>query len=200
MGKTAKGSRKGKKAWRTDITTNHIDDYFDESIRDAFTGKASETKSTDKIPVKRKIEKHKKKVLHYDSLLQKNPFVQAVPSSSSKKSKRKKKQVNTQIIETDKSSQVDDITSTLTDIWNNEGQATDMPKKKQKSSIIQAVEVEPLGCSFNPSFEAHQDSFSLAVVSEMQKIYRKELGPQAVPKTVPGEAIADEDVSMTNLS
>ncbi|XP_042464950.1 transport inhibitor response 1-like protein Os05g0150500 [Zingiber officinale] len=163
MGKAAKGSRKGKKPWRPDITTNHIDDYFDESIRDAFTGKASDTKSTDKIPVKRKIEKHNKKVLHYDGLLQKNPFVQAVPSSSSKKSKRKKKQVNTQIIETDKSSQVDDITSTLTDIWNNEGEATDRPKKKQKASIILAIEVEPPGCSFNPSFEAHQDrAFSWA--------------------------------------
>ncbi|XP_042459528.1 transport inhibitor response 1-like protein Os05g0150500 [Zingiber officinale] len=163
MGKAAKGSRKGKKAWRPDITTNHIDDYFDESIRDAFTGKASETKSTDKTLVKRKIEKHVEKVLHHESSLQKNPFVQAVPSSSSKKSKRKKKQVMTQIIQTGKSSQVDDITSTLIDIWNNEGEAIDRPKKKQKASIILAIEVEPPGCSFNPSFEAHQDrAFSWA--------------------------------------
>ncbi|KAG6518968.1 hypothetical protein ZIOFF_022454 [Zingiber officinale] len=223
MGKAAKGSRKGKKAWRANISTNDIDDYFDKSTKDSLTGKASaiaslpsdslfyvDTKSTDtlvelghiwymtmlssgcnwllqsvaafflEIPAKRKIEKHREKVLHYESLLQKNPFVQAVPSSSSKKSKRKKKQV-------------DDMTSTLTDIWNNEGEATDRPKKKQKSSIIPAVEVEPPGCSFNPSFEAHQDSLALAVASEMQKIYKKELGPQPVPETVPGEAIADED-------
>lgn len=206
MGKAAKGSRKGKKAWRANISTDDIDDYFDKSTKDALTGKASaiaslpsdslfyvDTKSTDQIPAKRKIEKHREKVLHYESLLQKNPFVQAVPSSSSKKSKRKKKQVNTQIIQTDKSSQVDDMTSTLTDIWNNEGEAADRPKKKQKSSIIPAVEVEPPGCSFNPSFESHQDSLALAVASEMQKIYKKELGPQPVPETVPGEAIADED-------
>ncbi|XP_074592814.1 ribosome biogenesis protein NOP53-like [Curcuma longa] len=206
MGKAAKGSRKGKKAWRANICTNDIDDYFDKSTKDALTGKASaiaslpsdslfyvDTKSTDKTPAKRKIEKHREKVLHYESLLQKNPFVQAIPSSSSKKSKRKKKQVNTQIIQTDKSSQVDDMTSAVTDIWNNEGEATNRPKKKQKSSIIPAVEVEPPGCSFNPSFEAHQDSLALAVASEMQKIYKKELGPQPVPETVPGEAIADED-------
>ncbi|XP_042459529.1 transport inhibitor response 1-like protein Os05g0150500 isoform X1 [Zingiber officinale] len=186
MGKAAKGSRKGKKAWRPDITTNHIDDYFDESIRDAFTGKASDTKSTDKIPAKRKFEKHKEKVLHYE-----NPFVQAVTSSSSKKSKRKKKQVNTQTIQHDKFSQVDDISSTLTDIWNNEGEATDRPKKK--ASIIPVVEVEPPGCSFYPSFEACQDSFALVVASGMQKIYKKELGPQPLLETIPGEAIANED-------
>jgi hypothetical protein len=43
--------------------------------------------------VKRKIEKHREKVLRCDSLLQKNPFVQSVPSSIQKKSKRKRKEV-----------------------------------------------------------------------------------------------------------
>ena len=39
--------------------------------------------------MKRKIEKHREKVLRCDSVLQKNPFVQAVPSSILKKPKRK---------------------------------------------------------------------------------------------------------------
>jgi len=30
----------------------------------------------------------------------------------------------------------------------------------------------------------------------MQKVYKKELGPEPVPLTVPGEAIAEEDVSL----
>ena len=43
--------------------------------------------------MKRKIEKHREKVLRCDSVLQKNPFVKAVPSSTQKKSKRKHKEV-----------------------------------------------------------------------------------------------------------
>lgn len=43
--------------------------------------------------MKRKIEKHREKVLCSDSVLQKNPFVQLVPSSIQKKSKRKHNEV-----------------------------------------------------------------------------------------------------------
>ena len=39
--------------------------------------------------MKRKIEKKREKVLYCDSILTKNPFVQAVPSSINKKSKKK---------------------------------------------------------------------------------------------------------------
>lgn len=45
------------------------------------------------------------------------------------------------------------------------------------------------------SFFLIQDSLARAVADEMQKVYRKELGPQPVPLTVPGEAIDEEDVS-----
>lgn len=41
--------------------------------------------------MKRNIEKHREKVLRCDSVLQKNPFVQAVPSSNQKKKKKSKK-------------------------------------------------------------------------------------------------------------
>ncbi|RRT65255.1 hypothetical protein B296_00041192 [Ensete ventricosum] len=145
MGKAAKGSRKGKKAWRANISTEDIDDYFEKSTKDALTGHAAtiaslpsdslfylDTKSNavsshircslneneyfktlsaivfggysyienfvaaTEIPAKRKIEKHKEKILHYESLLQKNPFVQAIPSSTLKKLKRERKKVNTE--------------------------------------------------------------------------------------------------------
>lgn len=44
------------------------------------------------IPVKRKIEKKREKVLYHESVLKRNPFVQPVPSSVvSKKDKEKTK-------------------------------------------------------------------------------------------------------------
>lgn len=42
----------------------------------------------------------------------------------------------------------------------------------------------------------NQDTLASAVAEEMQKIYKNELGPEPVPLTVPGEAIAEEDVSL----
>lgn len=42
--------------------------------------------------MKKKIEKKREKVLRVDSMLKKNPFVEAVPSSMQKSSKKKKKE------------------------------------------------------------------------------------------------------------
>ncbi|CAL9185794.1 unnamed protein product, partial [Musa hybrid cultivar] len=207
MGKAAKGSRKGKKAWRANISTDDIDDYFEKSNKDALSGRTAaiaslpsdslfylDKRSTTEIPAKRKIDKHKDKILHYESLLQKNPFVQPVPSSTLKKLKRKKKKVDTEKTQTQNASKAEDTFSTLTDIWYNEGEADAKTKKvKHKACLIPAVEVEPPGCSFNPPLEAHQDSLAQAVADEMQKIYKRELGPQPVPITVPGEVVAEDD-------
>ncbi|KAG1326343.1 ribosome biogenesis protein NOP53 [Cocos nucifera] len=203
MGKAAKGSRKGKKAWRANIKTDDIDEYFEKTTKDALSGAASLTslpsdslfyvdKSTD-IPVKRKIEKKREKVLHYESLLQRNPFVQPVPSSTLKKSKKKRKEILKEKIETQNASKGEDSATTLHDIWNEKGEVHAKVKKKSPTSLIPAVEVEPPGCSFNPPFEAHQDSLARAVADEMQKIYKKELEPQPVPPTVTGEIVAEED-------
>lgn len=41
------------------------------------------------VPVKRKIEKKREKVLRFESILERNPFVKAVPSSILKKPKKK---------------------------------------------------------------------------------------------------------------
>ena len=43
------------------------------------------------LSVKRKIEKKREKVIRVDSVLKKNPFVEAVPSSKQKYSNKKKK-------------------------------------------------------------------------------------------------------------
>ncbi|PKU87122.1 ribosome biogenesis protein NOP53 [Dendrobium catenatum] len=202
MGKVAKGSRKGKKAWRTNIRTDDIEEYFEKATKDAHSGVSSTItslpseslfyvdKSTD-VPVKRKIEKHRNKVLRHESLLQRNPFVQPVPSSVLKKCKERKerKTVKTEIGD---ASKTQDPASQL-DIWNNRGEANAKTKKKSTTFLIPAVEVEPPGCSFNPPFEAHQDSLAEAVADEMQKIYREELGPQPVPLIIPGDIINEED-------
>lgn len=68
------------------------------------------------LSVKRKIEKKRDKVLYCDSILTKNPFVQAVPSSVNKKSKKKPKEA----------SSVRDISQEgpkvgMLDLWDDEG-------------------------------------------------------------------------------
>ncbi|KAL0539715.1 hypothetical protein IC582_023931 [Cucumis melo] len=199
MGKKSKGSRKGKKAWRANISTAEIEDFFEKSTKDALSGGSLSALPSDSLfvvdksrdlSVKRKIEKKRDKVLYCDSILTKNPFVQAVPSSVNKKSKKKPKEA----------SSVRDISQEgpkvgMLDLWDDEGEVRSKKTSKiSKPSIIPAVEVEPPGCSFNPSHESHQDVLAQAVAQEMQKVYRNELGPAPVPLTVPGEVISEEDM------
>ncbi|XP_057771605.1 uncharacterized protein LOC130992832 isoform X4 [Salvia miltiorrhiza] len=79
-----------------------------------------------------------------------------------------------------------------------EGEVKAKIKKKPKSCVIPAVEVEHPGCSFNHHPKSHQDALARAVADEMQKIYQHELGPQPIPLVVPGEAI-DEYMRMMEL-
>lgn len=204
MGKKAKTSRKGKKAWRANISTEEIEDFFEKSTKDALSGGSLSSAPTDSLfvvdksrdlSVKRKIEKHREKVLRCDSMLQKNPFVQLVPSSIQNKSKRKHNKV-TKANDATQGGPKDDFAtaSSMVDMWDEKGEDKNKAKKKSKPSIIPAVEVEPPGCSFNPSLESHQDVLAHAVAEEMQKVYKNELGPQPVPLTVPGESINEEEM------
>ncbi|XP_028770355.1 ribosome biogenesis protein NOP53 [Neltuma alba] len=203
MGKKAKGSRKGKKAWRANISTEDIEDFVEKSTKDALSGGPMDSvpseslffvdKSKD-LSVKKKIEKHREKVLHCDSLLQKNPFLNPVPSSTLKKSTKKHKEVHNAKEATQDDLKVDSgSASGMFDLWGDIDEDSGKVKKASKPSLIPAVEVDPPGCSFNPSFESHQDTLACAVAQEMQKIYKDELGPEPVPLTVTGEAIAEED-------
>ncbi|XP_077222667.1 nop53 protein [Tasmannia lanceolata] len=206
MGKAkSKSSRKGKKAWRANIRTDDIDEFFEKSTKDALSGGSLASLPNDSLffldkskdlSIKRKIEKHREKVLRCDSILQKNAFVQPVPSSILKKSKKKKKKLpkekaeNLDVPKGEKNS-----TSGLLDIWDDDKETGEVKAKKTSTpSLIAAVEVEPPGCSFNPSFDAHQDSLASAVAVEMQKIYRNELGPKPVPITVPGDIVDEEEM------
>ncbi|KAK3003175.1 hypothetical protein RJ639_018073 [Escallonia herrerae] len=225
MGKKAKTSRKGKKAWRANISTEDIEDYFEKSTKDALSGGSLTDLPSDSLfyvdkssdlSVKRKIEKHREKVLHCDSLLQMNSFVQPIPSSTQIKSKKKRKEVR--IVKDQVCPKDDGVSeSGMVDLWDDKGvflvtyiarsslcfmrwhiaenlKLSLLLLQVSKTSVIPAVEVEPPGCSFNPSFDSHQDSLARAVADEMQKIYRKELGPQPVPLTVHGEVINEEDM------
>ncbi|XWS74742.1 hypothetical protein CRYUN_Cryun01aG0023800 [Craigia yunnanensis] len=201
MGKKAKTSRKGKKAWRANISTEDIHDYFEKSTKDALSGGSLTSTPTESLffidkskdlSVKRKIEKKRDKVLRVDSVLKKNPFVEAVPSSK-QNSKKKKEALKAKDVVVQDGPKYDSAPgSGMVPIWGNEGQHSGKARQVSKQSIIPAVEVEPPGCSYNPSFESHQDSLAQAVAEEMQKVYKNELGPQPVPLTVVGEVV-DED-------
>ncbi|KAH0979378.1 hypothetical protein GBA52_006555 [Prunus armeniaca] len=204
MGKKAKTSRKGKKAWRANISTEDIHDFFEQSTKDALSGGSLSSapaeslffvdKSKD-LSVKRKIEKHRQKVLHVESMLQKNPFVQAVPSSTLKKSKKTFKEVPKPKDATECGPQGSVSTSGMADLWGDKGFFNlNNQIFTAKPSLIPAVEVEPPGSSFNPTFESHQETLAHAVAQEMHKVYKKELGPQPVPLTVPGEAVDEEEM------
>ncbi|XP_022860260.1 ribosome biogenesis protein NOP53-like isoform X2 [Olea europaea var. sylvestris] len=204
MGKKAKSSRKGKKAWRANISTEDIEEYFENNTKDALSGGSLSNAPSDSLfyvdksrdlSVKRKIEKSREKVLRCDSLLQRNPFVQPIPSSIQKKKQAKKnvKAVQTTNDKNDHSQKDESVPgSSSVDLWDA-GEDAVKTKKKFKPSVIPAVEVEPPGCSFNPAHESHQDALAIAVADEMQKIYRDELGPEPIPLTVPGEVIDEEE-------
>ncbi|KAI3992793.1 hypothetical protein MKX01_021754 [Papaver californicum] len=220
MGKKAKTSRKNKKAWRKNIATDDIDEFIEKSTKDALSGGSLEAvpseslfyvdKSSDNLAVKRKIDKNREKVLRCDSLLQRNPFIKPVPSSIQKKSIRKLKEALKAAKHENQDDPKKESTSGIVDIWadNKVTESAQADKvidflpvpetaqfnKKTKPSVIPAVEIEPPGCSFNPSFEDHQDSLAVAVAEEMQKIYKSELGPQPVPLIVTGEIVDEEDM------
>lgn len=81
-------------------------------------------------------------------------------------------------------------------LYGLSGQHSGKARQVSKQSIIPAVEVEPPGCSYNPTFDSHQDSLAQAVAEEMQKAYKIELGPRPVPLTVMGEVVDEDDVSV----
>ncbi|KAG2290577.1 hypothetical protein Bca4012_034930 [Brassica carinata] len=214
MGKRAKSSRKGKKAWRANISTEDIEDFFEKSTKDALSGGNLSAAPSDDlfhvdkshdVPVKRKIEKHREKVLRCDSVLKKNPFVQVV-SSSKPKSKISEKKKKTNVVESKSSKQpqknVDDG-SVMMDLWGddyNNGENENNPRKIWKmTSTIPAVEVDPAGCSYNPTAESHEDMLAEAVAQEMQKVYKTELGPEPVPLTIDGDANIEDEAGLLSV-
>jgi nucleolar protein 53 len=212
-----KTSRKGKKAWRSNISTADVDNFFVQADKDARSGGPLTDVSSDYLffldkskdySIKRKIEKHRSKVLRYESILQNNPFTNPIPTSKKKKHPSKTKPPPTKTSSLKPAQSDQKVTDALFDIWDDkgnsngkveEGQEKKHLKWKPKKSVIPAVEVELPGCSFNPPFEAHQDALAVAVADEMQKIYKKELEPLPVPSRVPADAVAVDEEDMCFL-
>ncbi|KAF3334620.1 hypothetical protein FCM35_KLT21224 [Carex littledalei] len=232
MGKVAKGSRKGKKAWRANISTADIEDYMEKATRDSLSGASqipslpddslfflqsdttlSNPQEEPHLSKRKKTDIQREKPLRHESVLQKNPFVRPLPPSSTSKhkpQKRKAKQISTGAAtssfssskvkdENDDDHAPDDSDMLNLDIWNDNAneepqrQVKKVKKPSTNATPIPAVEIEPLGCSFNPPFEAHQDALAKAVADEMRKLYNKELEPEPVPLTVAGEVIPEEE-------
>ncbi|KAG2285178.1 hypothetical protein Bca52824_044782 [Brassica carinata] len=208
----SKSSRKGKKAWRANISTEDIEDFFEKTTKDALSGgNLSAAPSEDlfrvekshDLPVKRKIEKSREKVLRCDSVLKKNPFVQVVSSSKPKSKISKKKKTNAVESKTPKQAQnnVDDD-SVMMDLWgdDNKGGHESNPRKIWKmTTTIPAVEVDPAGCSYNPTAESHEDMLAEAVAQEMQKVYKTELGPEPVPLTIDGNNNIEDEAGLLSV-
>eukprot|EP00252_Welwitschia_mirabilis_P000772 TRINITY_DN1073_c0_g1_i1.p1 TRINITY_DN1073_c0_g1~~TRINITY_DN1073_c0_g1_i1.p1 ORF type:complete len:371 (+),score=88.54 TRINITY_DN1073_c0_g1_i1:151-1263(+) len=215
-----KTSRKGKKAWRQNISTADVDNYFVKQDKEARSGGPVDKISsgslfyvdkTKDISLKRKTEKHKNKVLRCDSILQGNPFTKPLPSSERKKAKKKlslkkaSKEISSQ--ESKPAEKIQKENASSVDIWKDKGgnqelpeeEKTNIPKRKIIRSVIPAVEVELPGCSYNPPFEAHQDALAVAVAEEMQKIYKRELEPKSVPTFVEGEPVDEETMCFLDV-
>ncbi|KAJ3699636.1 hypothetical protein LUZ61_003341 [Rhynchospora tenuis] len=197
MGKAAKGSRKGKKAWRANISTADIEDYLEEATRQSYCSLPdsslpdsslfflSSVTNNNKSKPKRKTELQREKPLRYEAPLCKNPAVVPLPpSATSKRPIEKKRKLSTSSAHSKQ--QGEDVADADADalnlhIWNDDdGELNQNHKKKRPTTTttpIPAVEIEPLGCSFNPPFEAHQDALAKAVADEMQKLYKIELAP-----------------------
>ncbi|XVF14975.1 hypothetical protein REPUB_Repub09cG0107900 [Reevesia pubescens] len=133
MGNEVKTSRKGKKPWKANISTEDIHDYFKKSTKNALSRgsfTSAPTKSIffiDKskyLSVKRKIEKKREKVLRVDSVLKKNLFVEVVPSSKQRNSKKKENETlkakDVVLQDVPKDDYVS--SSSMAPIWLNEGQ------------------------------------------------------------------------------
>ncbi|WZY90795.1 hypothetical protein YC2023_047530 [Brassica napus] len=212
MGKGSKSSRKGKKAWRANISTEDIEDFFEKTTKDALSGGNLSAAPSDDLfrvekshdlPVKRKIEKNREKVLRCDSVLKKNPFVQVVSSSKPKSKISKKKKTNAVESKTPKQARksVDDD-SVMMDLWgdDNKGEDECNPRKIWKmTTTIPAVEVDPAGCSYNPTAESHEDMLAEAVAQEMQKVYKTELGPEPVPLTIDGNNNIEDEAGLLSV-
>eukprot|EP00250_Pteridium_aquilinum_P015216 c22453_g1_i1 orf=418-1587(-) len=205
-----KASRKGKKAWRANISNKELDDYVERAAREERSGGPLDSipnenlffvdKSSDVSLVKR-TAKHREKVLRSDVILERQSLVPTLLAP--KKKVKKAKSIKAKTLANDGGEIQGKSVRHAYDIWNsedshnNKDSASEKVKPKKGGGTHRyaaAVEIDVPGCSYNPSFEDHQEALGLAVAQEMQKVYKKELEPPPIPYTVPGVPIDEEDV------
>ncbi|KAL2652568.1 hypothetical protein R1flu_020696 [Riccia fluitans] len=224
MGKNSKSSRKGKKAWRANISTADTDEFITQQALEERSGGPLDAVPSESLffvdkskdtTIEKKTKKHREKILHCDSVLQRNSLVPPLKAAPKPKRKRKekdgakppsKKPAALSIVTRD---EADEPKNLPCDVWEEgDGNVSSDPgtqtKKKKKKRLaiaaphveVPAVEIDAPGCSYNPTFADHQEALGVAVAQEMVKIYQKDLKPPKVPRIVrgPGHPIDEEDL------
>jgi nucleolar protein 53 len=219
MGKKSKSktSRKGKREWRKNISTAEVDALVErQALIDRSGGALDELPSeqlffvdTSKDTAKsaRKVDKHRAKILHADSILERNALIPVLkePGHSSKKRKDRDHAMplgattaKAKAVEAKKpkGASQQGLGLGFFDPWSG-GVDTEKAKKKVgKAATVSApaVEIDMPGCSYNPSFDDHQEALGAAVADEMKKVINRELQPEPVQLRVPGDALTEEDM------
>lgn len=222
MGKKSKSktSRKGKREWRKNIGTAEVDAFVEQEALVERTGGALDQLPSEALffvdtskdtQTARKVDKHRGKVLHADSILERNSLIPVLkePGHSTKKRKDRdhamplgakaklKPTTTTEVAEPKPVSKGKDLGLGFFDAWGNVSDEAGKGKKKaakRETISAPAVEVDMPGCSYNPSFDDHQEALGAAVADEMKKVINKELQPKPVQIHVPGDALTEEDM------
>ncbi|CAM6127807.1 unnamed protein product [Calypogeia fissa] len=208
MGKRAKTSRKGKKEWRANISTEETENFFIKQGQEERAGGPLDAVPSDSlffvdkskdVTIEKKTTKNRNKVLHYESILQRNSMIPPLRATMKRKTKRKDrdeakpagKGKALPVVQMD----VAEVEDKIIDIWEeSQGKPKKLAVAKKDHVPTPALEVDAPGCSYNPTFGDHQEALGLAVAQEMGKMYKKELEPEPVPRIVSGFPVDDEDV------
>eukprot|EP00246_Nothoceros_aenigmaticus_P000412 TRINITY_DN1060_c0_g1_i1.p1 TRINITY_DN1060_c0_g1~~TRINITY_DN1060_c0_g1_i1.p1 ORF type:complete len:357 (+),score=77.04 TRINITY_DN1060_c0_g1_i1:153-1223(+) len=146
-------------------------------------------------PLGRRVHKHRDLVLRCDSILSRKSLSAPIPYS---KNRLKQSRHNGCVQSSSKQKSAVPSSQPLArerlveayDIWSTADRDV---RRKARGVIAPAVEVDAPGCSYNPTFEDHQEALGVAVAHEVRKILQKELQPTPVPRTVVGTKLTDEE-------
>lgn len=214
MGKKSKSktSRKGKREWRKNISTSEVDAFVEkEALVDRSGGALDQlpndtlffVDTTKDTQTARKVDKHRGKVLHADSILERNALIPVwrEPGHSGKKRKdrdhamplgAKPKPVVEAKAKDAKEKKPQGLG--FFDAWGDGAGKGKKVLKRETTISAPAVEVDMPGCSYNPSFDDHQEALGAAVAEEMKKVINRDLQPEPVHMHVPGNALTEEDM------
>ncbi|KAG0608709.1 hypothetical protein M758_8G126300 [Ceratodon purpureus] len=221
MGKKSKSktSRKGKREWRKNIGTAEVDALVEhQALVDRSGGALDELPSEqlffvdtskDVAQGARKVDKHRAKVLHADSILERNALIPVLKEHGRSGKKRKDRDHAMPLgavkakaeakggveVEVEAKGVVKGKGLGFFDAWGGgEGEKAKKVVRREAAVAAPAVEVDMPGCSYNPSFDDHQEALGAAVADEMKKVINRELQPEPVQLHVLGDALTEEDM------
>eukprot|EP00897_Mesotaenium_endlicherianum_P004608 jgi/Mesen1/4175/ME000219S03300 len=223
MGKV-KASRKGKKAWRKNISTADHDEYLQNVAKDARSGGPLESVPSEALffvdkdkdeAVQRKVDRHRGKALRTDSILTRGSLVKPVAWPAKRKNLPSGSEAALPLAAKVKTSGKGEPAAAtakpeaahnekkrkggVRDAWAEEEEVpenvldTRPPKVGKKlrlrskvrpqerlSAHTPALQIDEPGCSYNPSYDDHQEALGQAVAQVVQKELAKDLRPEPV--------------------